>query len=126
MPGASAAPGLRSSLSKHAMNLITEMALVVGLTAVTVVTRSLFLLPRKAWDLPSRLRLALRYAPAAALAAVMAPELLLATNLGPSWIKLGAAGVASGYYMWRRGILGTIVSGMLAYWALLGLQTWLG
>ena len=77
------------------MDLLTEIGLVVGLTVVTIVTRSLFLLPHRAWDLPSRLRLALRYAPAAALAAVVAPELLLATHLGPPWIKLGAAGIAS-------------------------------
>lgn len=108
------------------MDLLSQIALVSGLTAVTIVTRAFFLLPRKAWDLPSRLRLALRYAPAAALAAVVAPELLLTTQLGPSWIKLGAAGIASSYYLWRRGILGTIISGMLAYWTLIGLQAWLG
>jgi branched-subunit amino acid transport protein len=108
------------------MQLDTEIALVVGLTIVTIVTRALFLLPHKAWDLPTRLRLALRYAPAAALAAVVAPELLLSTDLGPSWVKLGAAVVASGYFLWRRGILGTIVSGMAAYWLLIGLRAWLG
>ncbi len=108
------------------MHLEAEIALVAGLTAVTIVTRAMFLFPHKAWNLPSRLRLALRYAPAAALAAVVAPELLLTTDLGPSWVKLGAAVVASGYYLWRRGILGTIVSGMAAYLILIGLRAWLG
>ena len=108
------------------MTLLNDTTLVVGLTAVTLISRALFLLPHKAWDLPSRLRLALRFAPAAALAAVVAPELLLHTSLGPSWVKLGAAVVASGYFLWRRGILGTIVTGMLAYWMLLGLQAWFG
>lgn len=108
------------------MSFLNDTALVVGLTTVTVISRALFLMPHKPWDLPSRLRLALRYAPAAALAAVVAPELLLHTSLGPSWVKLGAAAVASGYFLWRRGILGTILTGMLAYWVLMGLQGWLG
>ena len=104
------------------MTVLQQIALVVGMTAVTVLSRNLFLLPRKPMPLPTRLKIALRFAPAAALAAVMAPELLLLTPLGPPWVKLGAAVIAAGYFFARRGILGTIVSGMAAYWVL----AWIG
>ncbi len=101
------------------MTTLGAVELTAGMTAVTVFSRALFLLPRHAWRLPSRLRLALRFAPAAALAGVVAPELLLAGgNAGPVWIRLGAAGLASGYFLARRQILGTIVCGMLGYWLL--------
>ena len=97
------------------------IALTIGMAAVTVLSRGMFLLPRRAWKLPSRLRLALRFAPAAALAGVVAPELLLPASMaGPVWIRLGAAAVAGAYFYARRQILGTIVCGMLGYW-LLGL-----
>jgi branched-subunit amino acid transport protein len=100
------------------MSLLQQIALVAGMTAVTILSRNMFLLPRRPMPLPARVKVALRYAPAAALAAVVAPELLLATPLGPAWVKLGAAVVAAGYFLARRGILGTILSGMLAYWVL--------
>lgn len=100
------------------MTLLQQIALVAGLTAVTVLSRNLFLLSRRPMPLPARVKIALRFAPAAALAAVVAPELFLLTPLGPPWVKLGAAVVAAGYFFARRGILGTILSGMLAFWAL--------
>jgi hypothetical protein len=37
-----------------------------------------------------------------ALAAVVAPELLLLTPLGPPWVKLGAAVIAAGYFFARE------------------------
>jgi branched-subunit amino acid transport protein len=104
------------------MTLLQQVALVAGMTAVTILSRNLFLLARRPMPLPARVKVALRFAPAAALAAVVAPELLLETPLGPSWVKLGAAVVAAGYFYARRGILGTILSGMLAFWAL----SWIG
>ncbi len=101
------------------MSVVEAVALTVGLTAVTVLTRALFLLPRRAWDLPTRLRLALRFAPAAALSGVVAPELLLpGAAPGAVWVRLGAAALAAAYFLWRRQILGTIVCGMLGYWLL--------
>lgn len=107
------------------MILLQQIALVVGMTAVTVLSRNLFLIPRKPMPLPARIKIALRFAPAAALAAVVAPELLLLTPLGPPWVKLGAAVVAAGYFFARRGILGTILSGMVAYWVLSWIsRTW--
>ncbi|MGC8703827.1 MAG: hypothetical protein ACP5RV_13045, partial [Thiomonas sp.] len=68
----------------------------------------------------ARAQAAARNAPAAERLPLdlLQTELLLATPLGPAWVKLGAAVVAAGYFLARRGILGTILSGMLAYWAL--------
>ena len=100
------------------MSFWNAAALVLGLTATTVFSRGLFLLARRPWSLPPRLRQALRYAPGAALVGVIAPELLLPSSLGPVWLKLGAAAAAAAYFSWRRGILGTIVCGMLSYWLL--------
>lgn len=51
---------------------------IVGLTAVTILTRNVFLLLGHRVTLPERAQHALRYAPACALVALIAPELLLA------------------------------------------------
>jgi branched-subunit amino acid transport protein len=69
-------------------------------------------------QLPGRLQHALRYAPAAALAAIVVPDLVLTG--GPPVIAglnakvlAGAATVA--FYLATRHLLATIVAGMLAY-----------
>jgi branched-subunit amino acid transport protein len=56
----------------------------------------------------------LRYAPLAALAAIIAPEVLLTDGkLVATWLDPRLLAVAAGtaYFWWRRGILGTIVVG---------------
>jgi branched-subunit amino acid transport protein len=60
------------------------------------------------------LRQGLRYAPLAALVAVVAPEIFMTQGeLISTWKdpRLYAAAVSTGYFFWRRGILGTILSG---------------
>jgi branched-subunit amino acid transport protein len=87
---------------------------IVGLALLTVLTRAFFLLPERELPLPSWLQQGLRYAPLAALVAVVAPEVVLTQgHLIDTWhdARLPAVVVASAYYFWRRGILGTIVSG---------------
>jgi branched-subunit amino acid transport protein len=87
---------------------------IVGLALITVLTRAFFLLPERDLPLPDWLQQGLRYAPLAALVAVVAPEVVLTQGqLIGTWqdARLPAAAVASAYYFWRRGILGTIVSG---------------
>ena len=44
---------------------------IVGLAVITLVTRGFFLIPEREWPLPTWLREGLRYAPLAALAAVV-------------------------------------------------------
>ncbi len=87
---------------------------IAGLALLTVLTRAFFLMPERELPLPDWLQQGLRYAPLAALVAVVAPEVVLTQGqLITNWhdARLPAVAVASAYYFWRRGILGTIISG---------------
>jgi branched-subunit amino acid transport protein len=88
---------------------------VLGLTVITVVTRGFFFLIQRDIPIPPWLMQGLRYAPLAALAAVVVPEVVtLQGQLIGTWkdARLFAAAAAAAYFWWRRGILGTIVCGM--------------
>ena len=87
---------------------------IVGLTVITIVTRGFFLLSAREWRMPAGLMRGLRYAPLAALAAIVAPEVLLTDGaLTGDWKnpRLLAAAAGTAYFCWQRGILGTIVVG---------------
>jgi len=91
---------------------------IAGLTLITIVTRAFFMIPERDLPMPDWLRRGLKYAPLAALASVIAPELFmtggqLSTTLADA--RLPALLAATGYYFWRRGILGTIAVGMAVY-----------
>lgn len=91
---------------------------IVGLTGITLMTRAFFMIPDKELPLPDWLKRGLKYAPLAALTAVIAPELLMNQGvLITSWqdARLPATLCAGSYYFWRRGILGMIVVGMSVY-----------
>jgi branched-subunit amino acid transport protein len=108
------------------MGLVEGTVAIVGLTVLTIVTRGFFFLSQREIPIPEGLRQALRYAPLAALAAVVVPEIVMTKGqligtLLDARIFAAAAGAA--YYFWRRGILGTIVVGMTV---LLGLRHGLG
>ena len=88
---------------------------IVGLTAITVITRGFFFISKREVPIPDWLRQGLRYAPLAALAAVVVPEIVMQQGrLITTWqdARLYAAVAASAWFWWRRGILGTIVAGM--------------
>jgi branched-subunit amino acid transport protein len=88
---------------------------IVGLTAITVFTRSFFLLSDRELVLPDWVKRGLRYAPLAAIAAVLVPEIVMTHGeLISTWkdARLFAVAAAGAYFAWRRGMLGTIVSGM--------------
>lgn len=94
---------------------------IVGMTIVTIITRSVFLLPRDEVRLPPWALQGLRYAPLAALIAVIAPEILLTDGvLVATWRDPRLFAVLAGtlYFAWRRGILGTIVTGTAVLLAL--------
>ena len=59
------------------MNTWEAAITIVGLALVTVLTRSLLLLPREEVPMPAWVKRALKYAPLAALVAIVVPEVLL-------------------------------------------------
>ncbi|HZE91918.1 MAG TPA: AzlD domain-containing protein [Rhizobacter sp.] len=97
------------------MSEFESFVTLLGLTAITVLTRSFFMLSERELRLPDWVNRGLRYAPLAALMAVVVPEIVMSHGHLITTFKdarLYAAAVASAYFFWRRGILGTIVSGM--------------
>jgi branched-subunit amino acid transport protein len=91
---------------------------VVGLGAITVVSRSFFMIPERELPMPDWLKRGLKYAPLAALAAVIAPEIVMTGGEVIDTLldaRLPAVLAGSAYYFWRRGILGTIIVGMAVY-----------
>lgn len=91
---------------------------ILGLAVITLLTRTFFMIPERELPMPDWLRRGLKYAPLAALAAVIAPELLMSQGaLIRTFLdaRLPALVCATGYYFWRRDILGTIVVGMAIY-----------
>ena len=94
---------------------------VLGLGAVTMLARSFFFISRREWPIPHALREGLRHAPLAAMAAIVAPQLLMTDGvLISDWRDARLFGAAAGllWFAWRRGILGTIGWGTAVYLAL--------
>jgi branched-subunit amino acid transport protein len=88
------------------------------LTVVTVLTHCLFFLSSRPWSLPHWAQRGLQYAPIAALGAVVIPEVVMTQgHLIASWQDPRLFAVAAGcaWFYWRRGVLGTIVVGMVVY-----------
>jgi branched-subunit amino acid transport protein len=103
------------------MTTLQLVMAIVGLTVISVITRGFFLLPNRAWPLPHWLLQGLRYAPLAALVAVIAPEIVLTNGvLIDTWrdARLFAVAVGSAYFVWRRDILGMIITGTAVLLAL--------
>ena len=109
------------------MNAWETVIAILGLAVITLGTRGFFLYPEKELPLPAWLKQGLRYAPLAALAAVVAPEILmtqghLITTFKDACIYGTLAAIA--YFFWRRGILGTIVIGIVVLVVLRGGLGW--
>ena len=88
---------------------------IAGLVALTVLTRGFFFLSERETPMPAWLQQGLRYAPLAALVAVVVPEIVLSQgNLITTWQDARLYGAAAGaaWFYWRGGILGTILCGM--------------
>jgi branched-subunit amino acid transport protein len=97
---------------------------VLGLVALSVLSRSAFFISDREWSLPAWVERGLRYAPMAALAAVVLPEVLLQGGHWPTnWLdaRFVAAPVAALWAWWRKDMLGTILIGMAVY---LPLRAW--
>lgn len=103
------------------MNPWTAIAAIAGLTAVSVVTRGFFMIPDREVPIPPWLREALRYAPLAALVAVLLPEIAMTDDhLIATWhdarLYATAAGIA--VFVTTRSLLGTILAGTAVLLAL--------
>jgi len=88
---------------------------ILGLALITVVTRSFFLISDRELVLPAWVQRGLRYAPLAAIAAVLVPEIVMTQgHLIDTWkdARLYAVATSTAWFFWRRDILGTILSGM--------------
>ena len=108
------------------MSFAEGVIAVVGLALITIATRGFFLFPEREVPIPGWLQQGLRYAPLAALVAVVAPEIVLSQGRLPTtWMdaRLPAVLAATAYYYGRRDILGTIVAGMVVF---LGLRLGFG
>jgi branched chain amino acid efflux pump len=96
------------------MSPSVALVAIVGMAVITLVTRSFFLLTNREWPLPHWLMQGLRYAPLAALAAIIAPEVLVTDGeLISTWrdARLFAVAAGTAYFVWRRDIFGMIVVG---------------
>ncbi|MBY4895450.1 AzlD domain-containing protein [Cupriavidus sp. AU9028] len=94
---------------------------LVGMAVVTIVTRAFFLMAGERVTLPDRVQRALRYAPAAALAAIILPDLMTWQGhftAGLENHKLLAGIAAALFYLATRKMLGMIAVGMAVYTAL--------
>ncbi len=98
------------------------LGVIVGLAAVTVLTRCFFFISSKPWSLPHWAHRGLQYAPIAALSGVIVPEIVMSQgHLVQTWqdARLFAVAAATAWYFWRKqsawALLGTIVVGMAVY-----------
>ena len=94
------------------------LAVIAGLAGVTVLTRCFFFILDRPWALPGWADRALQYAPVAALAGVVVPEIVMqGGQLVPTWqdARLFAAPVGALLFYWRRNVLLTIAGGMAVY-----------
>jgi branched-subunit amino acid transport protein len=94
---------------------------IVLMTAVTVATRTVMLVFGDRIPLPERVQHALRFAPACALTALIAPELLTeqgAWAISLANAKLIAGAIAIAVMLATRSMLATMGLGMAAYLAL--------
>lgn len=90
----------------------------IGLALITLITRAFFMIPEQEVPLPNWLKRGLKYAPLAALAAVIAPELVMSNGQFIHTLadaRLPAVAAAVLYFFYKRSILGTIALGMAIY-----------
>jgi branched-subunit amino acid transport protein len=94
---------------------------IAGLTLITIVTRGFFMIPERELPIPAWLREALRYAPLAALVAVLLPEVAMTDDhLVSTWkdARIYATGVGVLMFWTTRNLLGTILAGTAVLLAL--------
>jgi len=90
---------------------------IAALTLSTVITRCSYLLFGDRIPLSPAVRRALKYAPVAALAAIVVPEMAPWTAAGPQWDWRLLAGLSAiPVFLLSRSITLTMVVGMMVLW----------
>lgn len=105
-------------MDEASINNLWAWVATAGLAVLTVITRAFFLIPRRDLPLPEWFKRGLRYAPLAALTAVIAPQIAMTDGtLVSTWLdaRLPAVLCATLFFIYKRGILGTIGIGMAVY-----------
>lgn len=101
------------------------MLLICGMTATTVLMRGAFVLLPQRWQLPDSVQAPLRYAPIAAISAIVAPELFAsgaaagALGFSGAFIfnaKVAGALFGAAAYVRYGNMGGAIGAGMAAFW----------
>ena len=91
---------------------------ILGLGAVTAISRNVFLWSRREPHFPERLQRALQMAPLAAIVAITAPEIFLSHgHVIETWrdARLLSAAMATAVYAWRPGVLLPLLGGLAVY-----------
>ena len=103
------------------MSAVTDwwtLGVIVGLAGITMLTRSFFFILDRPWSLPAWAHRALHYAPVAALAGVVVPEIVMVDgHLVTTWqdARIFAAVAGAALFFWRRSVLVTLLGGMAVY-----------
>lgn len=108
------------------MSSLEIWLVIIGLTLVTLLMRSSFLMLGDHIPLPERLQHGLRYAPVCALIALVTPELFLAQgafDLSITNPKLAAGLAAAAITLTTRSMIAAMAIGMLIFTALRFLPT---
>ena len=97
---------------------VWTLTVIGGLALVTVLTRCFFFILDRPWTMPAWALRAFHYAPVAALAGVIVPEVVMQQgHLIATWhdARLFSALAGALLYFSRRSVLLTIVGGMAVY-----------
>ncbi len=96
------------------MSSFDILLVTLGMAAISLAFRAFFLLPKGEPRMPQWLREGLNYAPVAALAAVVAPEIVMSHGqVIQTWRDARIFGAVAGlvFFYWRPNLFGTIVCG---------------
>lgn len=95
---------------------------LLGLSLITILSRTLFFISSKPWAVPKWLERGLQYAPIAALCAVIAPQIFIKqehfiTTWQDARIFAAIAAILFVYFRRQSGqpVLGAIIIGMLVF-----------
>jgi branched-subunit amino acid transport protein len=97
---------------------VFQLLTLLGLAAMTVLTRCFFFILNRELPFPAWAQRGLQYAPIAVLSAVVIPEVVMQQGELISTLqdaRLYAAAVGAAVYFWHRDVLQTIVLGMAVY-----------